>query len=74
MRFTLEKDEKLKSKKLIEQLFAKGGRVKSFPLQLIYLKKEHYSECPIKVGFVVPKRAVHLAVNRNRIKRMIREV
>ena len=74
MRFTLGIDEKLKSKKGIELLFAKGNRVKSFPLQLIYLKNEHYSECPIKVGFTVPKRAVKLAVNRNRIKRMMREV
>ncbi|WP_299521920.1 ribonuclease P protein component [uncultured Lutibacter sp.] len=74
MRFTLGIEEKLKSKKVIQQLFAEGNRVKSFPLQLIYLKKEHYSEFPIKVGFTVPKRAVKLAVNRNRIKRMMREV
>jgi len=74
MRFTLGTDDKLKSKKVIEQLFTEGSRVKSFPLQLIYLKKEHYSESPIKVGFTVPKRSVKLAVNRNRIKRMMREV
>jgi len=40
MRFTLGIDEKLKSKKGIELLFAKGNRVKSFQLQLIYLKNE----------------------------------
>lgn len=74
MRFTLGIDDKLKSKKIIEQLFAEGSRVKSFPLQLIYLKKEHCSKSPIKVGFTVPKRSVKLAVNRNRIKRMMREV
>lgn len=74
MRFTLGKDEKLKSKQAIEKLFVEGSRVKSFPLQLIYLKKEHYSLFPIKVGFSVPKRAIKLAVNRNRIKRIIREV
>ena len=74
MRFTLGKDEKLKSKTVIEQLFTEGSRVKSFPLQLIYLKKEHSSEFPIKVAFTVPKRSVKLAVNRNRIKRIMREV
>ncbi|MFK5958107.1 MAG: ribonuclease P protein component [Lutibacter sp.] len=74
MRFTLGKEEKLKSKTIIEQLFAEGSRVKSFPLQLIYLEKEHDSQFPIKVGFTVPKRAVKLAVNRNRIKRLLREV
>lgn len=74
MRFTLGKDEKLKSKTVIEQLFAEGSRVKSFPLQLIYLKTTHDSLFPIKVGFSVPKRAIKLAVNRNRIKRIMREV
>jgi ribonuclease P protein component len=74
MRYTLGKDEKLKSKILIEQLFAEGKHVKSFPFRLIFLKAEHTSEFPIKVGFSVPKRNVKLAVNRNRIKRLMREV
>lgn len=74
MKFTLGKDEKLKGRTLIEQLFAEGKRVKSFPLQLIYLQVNHSAEFPIKVGFSVPKRNVKLAVNRNRIKRMMREV
>ncbi|KUO66442.1 MAG: ribonuclease P protein component [Lutibacter sp. BRH_c52] len=73
MKFTLGKDEKLKSRKLIEHLFAEGKRVKSFPLQLIYLKISHDSEFPVKVGFSVPKKVVKLAVDRNRIKRMMRE-
>jgi ribonuclease P protein component len=74
MSYTLGKEEKLKSKTVIEQLFAEGSRVKSFPLQLIYLQKGHYSQFPIKVGFTVPKRSVKMAVNRNRIKRLMREV
>ena len=74
MKFTLGKDEKLKSRKLIEHLFAEGKRVKSFPLQLIYLQISHDSDFPVKVGFSVPKKVVKLAVDRNRIKRMMREV
>ena len=74
MSYTLEKEEKLKSKKLIEQLFAAGNHVKSFPLRLIYLPIHHGAEFPIKAGFSVPKRNIKLAVNRNRIKRLIREV
>lgn len=74
MRYTLGKHEKLKSKKAIEQLFAEGNRINSFPLQLIYLKNIHQSKFPIKVGFTVPKRSVKLAVRRNRIKRIMREV
>lgn len=74
MRYTLGKEEKLKSKILIEQLFKKGTRVKSFPLQLIYLPVILDSKFPIKVGFSVPKRNIKLAVDRNRIKRLMREV
>jgi len=74
MSYTLGKDEKLKSKIFIERLFAEGKRVKSFPLQLIYLPVNHFSKFPIEVGFSVPKRNIKLAVNRNRIKRLIREV
>ncbi|RXP59460.1 ribonuclease P protein component [Lutibacter sp. HS1-25] len=74
MRYTLGKEQKLKSKTLIDQLFAEGKHVKSFPFRLIYLKVNHYSEFPVRVGFSVPKRNVKLAVNRNRIKRVMREV
>ncbi|MDD3723174.1 MAG: ribonuclease P protein component [Lutibacter sp.] len=74
MKFTLGKAEKLKSRKLIEHLFEEGKRIKLFPLQLIYLPISHDSIFPVKVGFSVPKRVVKLAVNRNRIKRMMREV
>lgn len=74
MRYTLGKEEKLKSKILIENLFAQGERVKSFPLQLIFLPINHHAAFPIKVGFSVPKKNVKLAVKRNRIKRLMREV
>ncbi len=74
MKFTLGKEEKLKSNKTIESLFAEGKRIKSFPLQLVYLPIQHDHSFPIKIGFSVPKRNVKLAVNRNRIKRLMREV
>ena len=74
MTFTLGKEEKLKSKKIIELLFKEGKRIQSFPIQLIYLPVNHKSEPPIQVGFSVPKRNIKLAVNRNRIKRLLREV
>ncbi len=74
MKYTLGKEEKLKSKKLIEQLFLEGTRVKLYPIQLIYLEKNHKAEFPIQVGFSVPKRNIKLAVNRNRIKRVLREI
>ncbi|MBP8793264.1 MAG: ribonuclease P protein component [Lutibacter sp.] len=74
MEETLGKDEKLKGRKLIQLLFAEGNRVKSYPIQLVYIQNKLETEKPVKVGFSVPKRNVKLAVNRNRIKRLMREV
>ena len=70
---TIGKEEKLKGKKTIEQLFEEGKRIRSFPLQMVYLKKEHGGEYPFKVGFSVPKRLIKKAVNRNRIRRLMKE-
>lgn len=74
MKFTFEKDEKLKSKKQIEALFLEGENVKSFPFRLIYHPVEFEGSFPIKAGFSVPKRSVKLAVHRNQIKRKMREL
>ena len=74
MRFTLEKADKLKSRKLIEQLFSEGDRVKSFPFHMVFLPVDTDRVTSLQVGFSVPKRNIKLAVDRNRIKRLMREV
>lgn len=72
MVFTFGKEEKLKSKKQIEQLFAQGNTLKEYPILMKFLKID-VNEFPIKTAFSVPKRNVKLAVDRNRIKRLLRE-
>lgn len=74
MQFSYNKDEKLKSRKLIKELFEKGKALSVFPLRLIYFKKNHNGKQPLKTGVSVSKRNFKLAVHRNRIKRMMREV
>ena len=74
MAFTFGKEEKLKSRKQIESLFLEGQNVKSFPFRLIYHPIEFDSKFPIKAGFSVPKRSIKLAVNRNRLKRKMKEL
>ncbi|MEI6866119.1 ribonuclease P protein component [Flavicella sp.] len=74
MKFTYGKKEKLKSKKAIEQLFVEGISVSSYPLRMVFLKKEHNALFPLKLGVSVPKRKVNKAVDRNRIKRVLREI
>ena len=73
MKFTLGKQERLKSKKLIEKLYKEGNSVKSFPLRMMYLQTSHTSNFPAQVGVSVPKRNFKRAVDRNRIKRLMRE-
>ncbi|WGD35817.1 ribonuclease P protein component [Olleya sp. YS] len=69
MRFTFNKHDKLKSQKAIEQLFAEGQSISAYPLRMVYLKNDD----ALKVGVSVSKRYFKKAVDRNRIKRLLRE-
>ncbi|MDO6516123.1 ribonuclease P protein component [Zobellia uliginosa] len=71
--FTFPKKEKLKSKKLIERLFAEGKSVSVYPIKLIYLPAPFNDEVRFKAGMAVPKKNFKSAVKRNRIKRLLRE-
>lgn len=73
MRFTLGKFERLKSRKLIAALFEEGTSVKKYPLKINFLQIEHTSNYPVQAAFSVPKRRFKSAVDRNRIKRLLRE-
>jgi len=73
MKLTLGKQERLKSRKLIEKLFTDGKSVKNFPLRMVFLQVQHTSTFPIQAAFSVPKRNFKRAVDRNRIKRLLRE-
>ncbi len=69
MKLTYNKHEKLKSKKGIEQLFSEGKSISAYPLRLVYLKNSE----TLKVGVSVSKRNFKKAVDRIRIKRLLRE-
>jgi ribonuclease P protein component len=73
MNYTFNKKEKLKSQKLIEQLFAQGQSVVAHPLRMVYIKAEFDEAIKIKAGVSVSKRHFKKAVDRNRIKRLMRE-
>ncbi|APQ17305.1 ribonuclease P protein component [Maribacter hydrothermalis] len=66
------KKEKLKSKALITQLFDEGKGVSVYPLKLIYLSTEN-NDKPLQTGVTVSKRNFKSAVDRNKIKRLLRE-
>ena len=74
MKFTYNKKEKLKSKKLIDQLFSEGQSVSAYPFRLVYLETKFEDATIVKTGVSVSKRHFKTAVDRNRIKRLMREV
>lgn len=73
-KFTLSKEERLCSRKLIGQLFNGGTAqsVSSFPLRAVYMAAES-TEPQASILVSVPKRCFRHAVDRNRIKRQVRE-
>lgn len=73
MRETFRKDERLKKKNLISELFASGRSATVFPIKMIYLEYDHLSPFKIQAGVSVSKRNFKNAVQRNRIKRLMRE-
>ena len=73
MSFKFNKREKLKSKKLIERLFREGKNISHYPLKLYYVEVVEPQEVKIKTAVSVPKKNFKKAVQRNRIKRLLRE-
>jgi ribonuclease P protein component len=71
--FSYNKFEKLKSRKQIELLFAQGKSISSFPVRVFYLPVKHTPEHPVQVGVGVSARNFKKAVDRNIIKRRMRE-
>ena len=71
-RYTFKKEEKLKSRKTIEQLFKDGKSFSNFPFRVLW-KFAGTSASPIQTGFAVSSKHFKKAVYRNRIKRLMRE-
>ena len=78
LRYTLGKEDKLKSRKIIEQLFNEGKSFSLFPFRIIYLLQpvnniETDTTGKLQAGFSVGTKHFKKAVDRNRIKRLMRE-
>ncbi|MBQ0016285.1 MAG: ribonuclease P protein component [Bacteroidales bacterium] len=68
------KEERLCSQRLIDELFAHGGRLLVFPYSVRYcIYPAGKLPRPAQVLVVAPKRKLHYAVDRNRVKRISRE-
>lgn len=69
-RHTFPLAERLKSRKQIDSLFRTGKSFSVFPLRVFYRWE---GEALPRVGVSAPKRHFKRAVDRNRIKRLLRE-
>ena len=74
VKFTFNKSERLCSKKVIDKLFLKGSSVFSFPVKLVFIETALPVKVPVQAGFSVGKRNFKHAVQRNLIKRRMKEV
>jgi ribonuclease P protein component len=70
--FRLYKQERLKSRKSIETLFRSGKIISSPPFRLLYRELDE-TETPFQMAVAVPKKLIKRAVDRNLIKRRVRE-
>ena len=76
MTLTFRKRERMVSQRLIDDLFAGGSShsVAAFPLRVVYkLRERNDHEVPLQMLISVPKKHFHHAVDRNRVKRQVRE-
>lgn len=74
MNLGFPKSERLKSKKDISTLFQSGETLFAYPIKWVYRVRPSDSAVRVKAGVSVSKRRWKRAVDRNRIKRKLREV
>ena len=78
--FTYQKKDKLKSRKQTQHLFSTGQAINVFPIRLIYTIEPIPSTAEsasatslLQAGVGAPSRTFRKAVQRNRVKRLLRE-
>jgi len=70
---TFKKEERLSRKKLIDELFDSGSSFYLSPLKVLILEKDFEFNSPAQVLITVSSKTFSKAVDRNKIKRLIRE-
>jgi ribonuclease P protein component len=71
--YAFPKEEHLCRKKLIDELFGRGSSFGLYPLRLVWLPTTAPTTDPPQVLVSVSKRSFKHAVDRNRLKRLMRE-
>ena len=72
-KYTFPKDEKLTSEKLIQELFDKGSSFYLYPFKVFFMPHPDPAQLTHQVLISVSKKLFPKAVDRNLIKRRMRE-
>jgi ribonuclease P protein component len=71
--YTFRKEERLCSKVLIKKLFDQGAAISVAPFRSLWMETSFEAKVPLQIVISVPKKRFKRAVDRNTIKRQIRE-
>jgi len=71
--FKFPKQERLCSETRITELFQNGESFMSYPMRVVWLALKPVDNPEIRVVMSVPKKKLRHAVDRNRVKRLLRE-
>jgi len=71
--YTFKKEERLCNKKLIDTLFHNGSSFLCYPFKASWLFVDEPQQFPVQILFSVSKKRFKRAVDRNLIKRRMRE-
>jgi len=71
--YSFTKEERLRNKKLIDELFRNGSSFLCYPFKVLWLEQREPQSYPAQVLFGVPKKRFKKAVDRNMIRRRMRE-
>jgi len=71
--FKFNKAERLKNHHLLSALFTSGKSFSAYPLRVVYIPIKEEGLFPAQFSLSVPKKKFRLAVDRNRLRRKVRE-
>jgi ribonuclease P protein component len=71
--YTFKKEERLCNKKLIDGLFHNGSSFLCYPYKVSWMLTDGEQQFPVQIVFSVAKKRYKRAVDRNLVKRRMRE-
>jgi ribonuclease P protein component len=71
--FTFSRRERIKQRKQIDRLFSEGRSFTLHPFKVFYTINENAADPPVQILIAIPKKDYKRSVDRNKLKRLIRE-